>query len=60
MPDRVLRDFAVTELTEEDRTRLHLSITDPASRDRIKHEFFRKHPNELRRLKRLASERAAD
>lgn len=57
VPDRILQEFAVTELSEEERSRLNLSIADPASRDRIKQEFFRKHPNELRRYRRLAVER---
>lgn len=57
VPDRVLREFAVAELTTEERARLKLSLADPASRDRIKQAYFKKHPNELRRYKRLAIER---
>jgi hypothetical protein len=57
VPDRVLREFAITELTPEERTRLRISATDPNSRDRLRAEFFRKHPNEMKRWRKGQAER---
>jgi hypothetical protein len=48
--DKVLREFANTELTAQDRKRLNLTFTDPAARERLKEEYFKKHPEELKKL----------
>jgi hypothetical protein len=53
VPDRTLRDFALNDLTSEERTKLGLSVNDPASRDRLVQEYFRKNPHERKRLERL-------
>ncbi len=51
VPDKVLWEFAKTELTAQDRKRLNLSFTDPGARERLKEEYFKKHPEELEKLK---------
>lgn len=51
VPDRVLRDFALTELTRDDHADLRLSSSDPTSRDRLKKKFFEQKPEELHRLR---------
>ena len=53
VPDRVLRDFALNDLSVEERGKLQLSVGDPASRDRLVQEYFKKNPNELKRLQHL-------
>lgn len=53
VPDRTLREFALTELSREERTSLGLSDADPAGRERLKQEFFKKNPRELQRLRKL-------
>jgi hypothetical protein len=50
VPERWLREFALTELTKEDRARLNLSISDPESRERLRQEWIRRHPKEWQRL----------
>jgi hypothetical protein len=49
VPDHELRAF-VGELSHEDMRKLNLSPQDPSSRDRIRQEYFRRHPSELKRL----------
>ncbi len=57
VPDRILRDFAMGELTDEERSRLNISLHDPSSsRDRLKQAYFRKHPKELKRMQRAVRE----
>jgi hypothetical protein len=53
VPDRILHDFALNDLTADERANLKLSVSDPESRDRLVEEYFRKYPNEMTRLKRL-------
>jgi hypothetical protein len=53
LPDRTLRDFAAAELTAKERADLQLSADDPDSRERLKEAFFKKHPRELERLKKI-------
>jgi hypothetical protein len=53
VPDRALRDFALNDLTPEERTNLKLSVTDPTSRDRLVQEYFKKNPHERKRLEHL-------
>jgi hypothetical protein len=48
--DQALREFVQNELTAEDRAVLNLATGDPASRERAKKEYFKRHPNELKRL----------
>ena len=43
----MLLDFALTELTAEERAKLRLSYDDPGSMERLKREYFRKHPRYL-------------
>lgn len=47
VPDHTLRDFALTELTAEERANLRLSYGDPASLERLKKEYYRRHPRLL-------------
>jgi hypothetical protein len=49
VPAPILRNFALVELTPEDRARLRLSLNDPSSWERLKQEFFARHPKELQR-----------
>jgi hypothetical protein len=51
VPDRILRDFALTQLTREEQADLQLTYSDPTSRDRLKRKFFEKNPEELQRLR---------
>jgi hypothetical protein len=53
VPDRVLHDFALNDLTADERAKLELSVSDPTSRDRLVQEYFKKNPNEKKRLERL-------
>lgn len=53
VPDRMLRDFALNDLSVEERGKLQLSVSDPTSRDRLVQEYFKKNPTELKRLQRL-------
>jgi hypothetical protein len=50
VPGDRLRIFATTELSREDLAKLGPLVTDPASRERVKREFFRKHPDAYQRL----------
>jgi hypothetical protein len=52
VPDHMLREF-VGELSQEELTNLNLSPMDPSSRDRLRQEFFRRHPKYLRHLREL-------
>jgi len=49
LPDVTLRQFALFELTPEDRAALKLSAADPFSRDRLREKYFERHPEELRK-----------
>jgi len=53
VPDRVLRDFALNDLSAEERKQLQLTVGDPTSRDRLVQEYFKKNPHEKKRLERL-------
>ena len=48
VPEIRLRNFALL-LTPEERSRLRLSYDDPSSRERLKQEYFARHPRELQR-----------
>jgi hypothetical protein len=47
VPDRALRNFALTELTPEERTKLKLSPDDAGSRERLVEKYWASHPDEL-------------
>jgi hypothetical protein len=47
VPDRVLREFALTELTAEERAELKLSLGDPSSRDRLAQAYFKRHQDRV-------------
>jgi hypothetical protein len=49
LPDVTLRHFALLELTPKERAELKLSATDPTSRDRLRQEYFRRYPEELKK-----------
>ncbi len=53
VPDRVLRDFALNDLTADERSKLRLSVSDPTSRDRLVQEYFKKNPHEKKRLEHV-------
>jgi hypothetical protein len=46
LDDAVLRDFALKELTRQERAALSLFPFDTASRARLKQEYFKRHPPE--------------
>jgi hypothetical protein len=50
VPDRVLRNFALTELTTEERTNMNLSPDDELSRERLLEKYWEKHPKQLANL----------
>jgi hypothetical protein len=58
VPDRVLRDFALTELSAEERAELNLSLGDPSSRDRLTQTYFKRHPDQLERYLKPAKDKA--
>lgn len=49
VPDRVLRVFALAELSKEELKSLRISLRDPSSRERLKQAYFRRNPRELAR-----------
>jgi hypothetical protein len=51
LPRHTLRQFAALELTERDRARLGLAASDTESWERLKAEYFKRKPQELRKLK---------
>jgi hypothetical protein len=52
LPAHVLRDFALNELTAEERANLNLSASDPeTSRERLKQEYYKRKPHERERLR---------
>ncbi len=53
LPDRVLRDFALYDLTAEERAELRLTPADPQGRERLRQEYFKRYPDELQRLRQL-------
>ncbi len=57
VPDHDLRAF-VCELSHEDLGKLNLSPLDPSSRDRLRQEYFRRHPGDLKRLRDLEQRRS--
>jgi hypothetical protein len=57
IPERTLYHFLTNELTNEDRKRLNFALGDPTARERLKQEFFKRHPRELRRLQQLDRKR---
>jgi hypothetical protein len=60
VPDKTLWEFAKTELTAQDRKRLDLKFTDSAARERLKEEYFKKHPEELEKLKKTNQTKRSD
>ena len=59
VPNRLLRDFALGELSAEERAELKLSLADPESRERLRQMYFKKHPRELQRLRHLEKQQGA-
>jgi hypothetical protein len=57
VPERTLYHFLMNELTREDRKRLNFAPGDPDALARVKQEFFKRHPRELRRLQQLDRKR---
>lgn len=51
VPDQVLLDFALHELTPQEREALKLSFADPSSKDRLRAEWVRRHPDAYESLK---------
>jgi hypothetical protein len=47
LPQRILRDFALTELSRKELAELRLDANDPASVERLKQKYFERHPKEL-------------
>jgi len=50
--DATLREFVRSELTQEERSQLRLQPFDESARERLKEEYFKRHPDELQRLRR--------
>jgi hypothetical protein len=47
VPDGTLRNFALTELTAEERTNINLSPNDEQTRERLLGKYWEKHPDQL-------------
>lgn len=56
VPDATLREFAQAELTPEDQAAIKPG--DPSSRDRLIAEYFKRHPEQLKRQLRSARQAA--
>ena len=50
--DATLSEFVRSELTQEERIQLRLQPFDESARERLKDEYFKRHPDELQRLRR--------
>lgn len=57
--DRVLYDFALTELTEEERESLRFALGDPAARERLQQEYIRRHPDDWQKLQQSDQQKRA-
>jgi hypothetical protein len=58
VPDRVLRDFLQKDLTPLERAELtSLSLDDPNSRQQVLQLYFKRNPDELRRLRQRDQKR---
>jgi hypothetical protein len=53
VPERTLMHFVMTEMNRENRDRVSSELSDPAVREKVRKEYFRKHPRELKRLQQL-------
>jgi hypothetical protein len=53
LPDRTLREFFLTELSDKDRADLRQWWDDSDSRDRLRKKYFERYPNALKRLRDL-------
>jgi hypothetical protein len=54
VPDHVLRDFVVMELSPEERHELQVTADDPeASRERIREAYFKKKPEQLKKQRQI-------
>jgi hypothetical protein len=51
LPRQTLRDFALAELTPQERAALKLSTADPTVWGRLTEEYFRRKPHEEKRLR---------
>jgi len=49
VPDRMLRNFALNELTADERKNLKLSLDDESSRERLVEQYWARHSAELER-----------
>ncbi|HMC67127.1 MAG TPA: hypothetical protein VKI65_19480, partial [Gemmataceae bacterium] len=50
-PERLLREFALRESADRDQAAVEALLADPVARERLKQEFFKKHPEVLERLR---------
>jgi hypothetical protein len=50
LPQRILRDFALHELSSKELAELRLDVNDPASMERLKEKYFERHPGELLKI----------
>jgi hypothetical protein len=50
VPDQVLREFARKELTAKERQEYRADSFDSSSRERLKEEYFKRHPGKLKEL----------
>jgi hypothetical protein len=52
VPDKMLFEFAKKELSLEERNQLQLQPFNESARERLKEEYFKRHPDELQRIRR--------
>jgi hypothetical protein len=52
LPDKMLFEFVKKELSPQERTQLQLQPFNESARERLKEEYFKRHPDELQRIRR--------
>jgi hypothetical protein len=52
MPDKMLLEFVKKELSSQERDQLQLQPFNESARERLKEEYFKRHPDELQRIRR--------
>lgn len=55
LPRQTLRTFALVELSPRDRANLGINPFEPPSWDRLREAYFRRHPEELKRIRQAES-----
>jgi hypothetical protein len=52
LPDKVLFEFSRKELSPQERSQLQLQPFNESARERLKDEYFKRHPDDLQRIRK--------